>query len=126
MMSNANPNSTPSIFSNPLFEEVCFALEGNGRHPEKGVVHTIIAGLLEGDQKSICTEHDVCAHAIRVHAKECNGDCISDKFLLYVDGVFDDIAYSFGGCLVDKTTMKKACEITVQAFVTADKLIGEA
>jgi hypothetical protein len=48
-----------------------------------------------------------------------------DKLMFNVEGTPDDRMGGGRICWVDKVILKKACEITVQAFIAADQLIWE-
>ena len=113
------------VFSHTLFEEVGLALHGDHFHPWERVANVVDLGTVELHQKSVGHELNVLGHQIGVHADEVDGERPGDEFNFNVHGFRNDASNHVFTGSSEQFVVEQASEITVQAFVSGDQLVGE-
>jgi hypothetical protein len=101
---SGDANTSFGVFTDTLFEEIGFFLEGDrGHDPRERVGYLRSARLLEeGNQKAIGAELNVLGHQVLIHTEEANRESLTYELAFNVDSVADDLANALGTWFVEE------------------------
>jgi hypothetical protein len=119
-------NTSLSIITNPLLEEIRLPLQRNHIHKVKRVNHMINLFIPQRHQQPIRDEFDILIHQSRIHPDERNGECVGEEFLFDRYGFHDDVLDGIGMRAFTEVTEEETCKVGVHAFVTGDELVGKS
>ena len=113
------------ILADSLLEEVGLAGERDHVHPLEGVLDVVELGDAHGEEEAVGHELDVLAHQARVHADQFDGEGVGHEFELNLNGFIDDLLDTLAGDLIVEVLVEEAGEVSVDALVSRDQLVGE-
>jgi hypothetical protein len=113
------------VVRDTLLEKVGLALEGDHIHEVEGVADLVVLLTTQGNQKTISNEFNVLAHEDGVHANEGTRQSITQELLFNFNSFHDDHLDTLSARLVAEKREEKTGEVSVQAFITRDKFVGE-
>jgi hypothetical protein len=113
------------VVTHALLEEVGLPHQRDELHPVEGIGHVVHLLAPERHEQAVGHEFNVLAHEIPVHADERDREGVADELALDVDSVGDDLADAGLVELVAEKLVEEAGEITVEALIAGDELVGE-
>ena len=114
------------VVTNTLLEEVGLSGKGDVLHEVEGVGRLVVLLVAESNKETISDELNVLLHQARVHAEKSARKSLSEKLLLDLNSLGNDVLDCLLAWAVVQVGEEKAGKVSVETLITGDELVGES